>query len=205
MATYTEYLESIRSDLFVEEDAARIYRGLKDMLVDEFDMDRIEEGKMEFNVSKPKDRIRLKAFKEKSPYTVIIYSCSFKAKPPRWTYGRERPDDILKARIKVGGEIVTVYPGGEPLSWVPEGQSQWPDKRFGETNLKADEKSRFEHSKLYKFLTDIWYNTFYQKQINIYKEEGDQTIKKIMNNLRQRFGVEETIRKPDTKHNKPPW
>jgi len=66
--------------IFVSEDPARIYRGLKDLLVDEFDIDRIEEGHMEFNVSKPKDRVRMHAFKEKSPHTVL-YISNYRLRP----------------------------------------------------------------------------------------------------------------------------
>lgn len=191
--------------LFVEEDPARIYRGLKDMLVNEFDIDRIEEGHMEFNVSKPKDRIRLHAFKEKSPHTVIHYELSFKVKVPRDVYKVERPDDILKARVAVQAEVITVYPGGDPIVWVPEAVREESVSTVDKPGLKAEERTDFQKSKLYEILVGIWYNIFYSKEIHTYAEEARETSIQIHNLMREKFGVEETIHRSGASHYHPPW
>lgn len=191
--------------IFVKEDPARIYRGLKDMLVDEFDIDRIEEGHMEFNVSKPKDRIRLHAFKEKSPHTVLHFYCSFKAKEPRDVYLTERPDDILKARIAVEAKVVTVYPGGEPLTWVPEAVKEGPVSTIKKTGLKSEHKTDFQRSKLYEILVGIWHNVFYSKEIHTYEEEAEETALQIHNLMREKFGIEKSIHRSGASHYNPPW
>lgn len=205
MVKFVESVPGQQDNLFVKEDPARIYRGLKDLLVDEFDMDRIEEGHMEFNVSKPKDRVRMDAFKEKSPYTVIHYGISFKAKIPRDIYNYDRPDDIMKARVKVNAEVVTVYPGGEPLSFMPYGTSEWPEDRTEFTALEAEEKTRFQRSKLYKILVGTWYNKIYKKEIEKYEEEAEETIIRIHNLMRDKFGVDETIARTGASQYTPPW
>lgn len=205
MVTFKESLPERQDHLFVKEDPARIYRGLKDLLVDEFDMNRVEEGHMEFNMSKPKDRIRLHAFKEKSPYTVIHYELSFKAKSPRDIYKYNRDDDILKARVAVDPEVITVYPGADPIQWMPYGTSEYPDTQQGFSNLMPEHHSRFERSKFYKILVGIWYHKFYSKEIHKYKEEADETAVRIHNLMRERFGVEKTIARTGASHYKPPW
>ena len=45
MVKYEEDLTERNDHLFVKEDPARMYRGLKDLLLDEFDFDRIDRGK----------------------------------------------------------------------------------------------------------------------------------------------------------------
>ncbi|MFB6115468.1 MAG: hypothetical protein ABEK04_04175 [Candidatus Nanohalobium sp.] len=189
---------------FVKEDPARIYRGLKDLLVDEFDMDRIEEGKMEFNVSKPKDRIRLHAFKEKSPHTVIHFNLSFKAKPPKSMYENERQEGILKARVQTSSEVVSVYPGWNPASWEPHGPSYYKQERMPEAP-RAEERSRWQRSKLYKILVGIWHNKLYSKEIEKYGEEGEETVVHIHNLMREKFGVEESIARTGASEYSPPW
>jgi hypothetical protein len=205
MVEFTEPVPGSSNHLFVKENPARIYRGLKDLLVDEFDMDRIEEGHMEFNMEKPKDRIRMHGFKEKSPHTVIHYDISFKAKTPRNIYTQERPDDILKARIKVDAEVKSVYPGGNDMSWMPKHVSEWPESRWEHSGLEAEEKTNFQRSKLYRILVGIWYNKFYSKEITRYVEEADETSLRIINLMRERFGVEKSIRRTGASQYKPPW
>lgn len=205
MVEFTETVPGKSDHLFVKEDPARIYRGLKDLLVDEFDMDRIEEGHMEFNMEKPKDRVRMSAFKEKSPHTVIHFDISFKAKQPRSIYKQNRDDDILKARFKVGADVITVYPGGEPISWLPYGTSEWPNSQIEFSNLKSEHKTRFQRSKFYEILVGIWYHKFYRKEVNMYQEEAEETILRIHNLMRDKFGVEKAIGRTDASHYRPPW
>ncbi len=205
MVKYEESLQTRNDHLFVKEDPARIYRGLRDLLVDEFDIDRIEKGKNEFSVSKPKDRLRMHAFKEKSTHTVIHYRLSWKAKPPKDIYKMDRPDDILKARMKTTGEVVTVYPGANPLSVMPKKKMQYPQTRIDTSGLQAEERSAFQRSKLYKILVGIWYNKFYSKEIEKYEEEGDETIVRMHNLIREKFGVESGIAKTGASEYTPPW
>ena len=205
MVKFEESLQTRNDHLFVKEDPARIYRGLRDLLVDEFDIDRIEKGKNEFNVSKPKDRLRMHAFKEKSTHTVIHYRLSWKAKPPKDIYKMDRPDDILKARMKTTGEVVTVYPGANPLSVMPKKKMQYPQTRIDNSGLQAEETSAFQRSKLYKILVGIWYNKFYSKEIEKYEEEGDETIVQLHDLIREKFGVESGIAKTGASEYTPPW
>ncbi|MFB6292230.1 MAG: hypothetical protein ABEI58_02440 [Candidatus Nanohaloarchaea archaeon] len=205
MVMFKEQIPGKEDVMFVKEDPARIYRGLKDMLVDEFDMDRIEEGHMEFNVAAPKDRVRMNAFKEKSPHTVIRYRLSMKAKSPKRIYKEERTEDILKARAKIYAQVITVYPGGEPISWLPRGESEWPDQRHGLPGLRAEERTRFQRSKLYEILAGIWYNKFYSKEIERYEEEAEESMIRMLNLLRERFGVEKAVARTGASHYQPPW
>lgn len=205
MVKFTEDVGAVEDHIFVEKDPAVIYRDLRNMLVEEFDIDRIEEGKMEFNVEKPKDRVRMYAFKEKSPHTVIAYNFSLKAKSPKDYYKQQRPDDILKSRIAISAEVITVYPGGDPISWLPKGEGHDPVKRKGMPGLKAEHKSRFQRSKLYEILVGIWYNKFYSKEIHTYQEEAMETMKRAQNLLRERLGVQETIKRTGASHYDPPW
>lgn len=207
MVQFEEFVIDKQDHFFIKEDVARIYRGLKDLLVDEFDMDRIEEGgRMEFSVSSPKDRIRMKAFKEKSPHTVLVFDLSFKAKNPRDLYKVDRPDEILKARVKVDAKVVTVYPGGDPISWLPHGFEQKPhDNWKKKTGLRAEHRSRFQKSKFYEILTGIWYNKFYHKEIERYEEEAEEIAVHIHNLMREKFGVEKTVHRSETSHYNKPW
>lgn len=204
MVKFDEHAIKKADHFFVDEDPARIYRGLKDLLVDEFDIDRIEEGKMEFNVEKPKDRVRMHAFKEKSPHTVIHYSLSFKAKTPKDIYEKERRSGILKARVQTSAEVVTVYPGWNPASWEPHGPSYYKQERMPAAP-RAENVSRFQRSKLYKILVGIWYNKFYSKEIHRYKEEAEETVLRIQNLMREKFGVEESIGRTGASHYDAPW
>lgn len=207
MVRFEEDVGGKQDHFFVKEDPARIYRGLKDLLVDEFDIDRIEEGgRMEFSVSSPKDRIRMKAFKEKSPHTVLVFDLSFKAKDPKDFYKVDRPDDILKARVKVDAKVVTIYPGGDPISWLPHGFSQKPHDNWKQkTGLRAEHRSRFQKSKFYELLTGIWYKKFYHKEIERYEEEAEEIAVHIHNLMREKFGVEKTIHRSGASHYNPPW
>ncbi len=195
-----------KSDVFfVKEDPARIYRGLKDLLVDEFDMDRIEEGHMEFSVNKPKDKIRLWAFKEKSPHTVLRFKLGFRVKKPKDIYKVQRPEDILKAQVAVDAKVITVYPGGEPISWVPEPLMEDNTSTWGKTGLKAEERTRFQKSKFYEILVGIWYNKFYSKEISRYEEEAEEISLHIHNLMREKFGVQKSIHRSGSSQYKPPW
>ena len=205
MVEFSEPVPGSSHHLFVKEDPARIYRGLKDLLVDEFDIDRIEEGHMEFNMEKPKDRIRIHAFKEKSPFTIIHYDISLKAKRPRDIYSSERSEDILKARIKIDADVLTVYPGGNPLSWAPKHVSEVPTSRWEFSGLEAEEKTNFQRLKLYKILVGVWYHKFYSKEISRYQEEADETCKRVIDLMRERFGVEKSIRRTGASQYTPPW
>jgi hypothetical protein len=202
---FEEYLQARNDHFFVKEDPARIYRGLRDLLVDEFDVDRIERGKNEFNVSKPKDRIRMHAFKEKSTHTVIHWRFSWKAKEPRDIYKYDRPDDILKARMKTTGEVVTVYPGANPISTMPKKKTQEPQSRIDSSGLQAEERTPFQRSKLYEILVGIWYNKFYSKEIEKYEEEGEEVIVQLHDLMREKFGVDSGIAKTGASEYTPPW
>lgn len=205
MVEYKEKLQPRNDHFFVKEDPVRIYRGLRDLLVDEFDIDRIEKGKNEFNVAKPKDRLRLHAFKEKSTHTMIHYRLSWKAKEPKDIYKMDRPDDILKARLKTTGEVVTVYPGANPISVMPKKKMQYPQTRIDKSGLQAEETSSFQRSKLYKILVGVWYNKFYAREIEKYEEEGDETIVQMHDLMREKFGVDSGIAKTGASEYTPPW
>ncbi len=207
MVVFTENVPPKADHLFVREDPARLYRGLRELLVEEFDVDRIEEGRMEFNVEKPKDRVRLHAYKEKSPHTVLYWKFSVKAKPPRDVYKYDRPDDILKARYKITPKVITMYPGGEPLSWMPKIQSEWPMERIGagHPGLTAEELTNFQRSKLYEVLMNIWYKKFYSKEIERYKEEAEESMLRMVNLFREKFGVEKAVWRSGASHYDPPW
>ncbi|MFT4892576.1 MAG: hypothetical protein ACI8Z7_000356 [Candidatus Nanohaloarchaea archaeon] len=207
MVKFDEYVIGKQDHFFVKEDPARIYRDLKDLLVDEFDMDRIEEGgRMEFSVEKPKDRIRMKAFKEKSPHTVLMFDISFKAKRPKDFYTIDRPDNILKARVKIDSKVITVYPGGDPISWLPHGFSQSPRENWTKkTGLRSEHRSTFQKSKFYEILVGIWYNKFYSKEIHRYEEEAEEITVHLHNLMREKFGVEKTVHRSGSSHYSPPW
>jgi hypothetical protein len=202
---FVEQLQERKDHMFVKEDPARLYRGLRDMLVDEFDVDRIEKGKNEFNVAKPKDRLRLHAFKEKSTHTMIHWRLSWKAKDPRGIYKLDRDDDILKARMKTTGEVVTVYPGANSISTIPKTKTQFPQNRIDNSGLQAEERTAFQRSKFYEILVGIWYNKFYSKEIEKYEEEGDETIVQMHDLIREKFGVESGIAKTGASEFTPPW
>ncbi|MFP4038744.1 MAG: hypothetical protein ACLFTA_03100 [Candidatus Nanohaloarchaea archaeon] len=188
--------------LFVKEDPARIYRGIKDLLVNEFEMDRLEEGHNEFNVQKPKDKVRLHAYKEKSPHTLIHYDFQLRVKPPKTIYTMERPDDILKAKFAGSAEILTYYPGRNSTPWEP---APVTDNSIGGSNLMAEDPSTFQNSKLYKVLVSIWHDKFYSKQIHRYEEEAEETVLRVHDLLRQKFGVEKTIGASGRSHYRPNW
>ncbi len=193
------------TNLFVDEDPARIYRELKDLLVEEFDMDRVEHvERQEFNVSKPKDRIRLYAFKEKSPNTVIRLKLSLDAKPPGKLERLERPEDVLKAKIKITGNVISVYPGRNEIPWEPEGFRERTHRNWGKAGL-SDEKSSFHKSKIYEILVGIWYNKIYSKEIEKYEEEAEEMVVHIDNIMRQKFGVSKSIHRSGGGAYKPPW
>ena len=205
MVKFVEDLTERNDHFFVKEDPARIYRGIRDILVDEFDVDRIEKGKNEFNVSKPKDKVKVHAFKQKSTHTMIHWRLSWKGKAPRDIYKMDRPDDILKARVRTTGEVVTVYPGANPISVLPKKKTQYPQTRIDNSGLQAEEKSAFQRSKLYKILVGIWYNRFYSREIERYEEEGEEIMIQLHNLMREKFGVESRISDAGSSEYTPPW
>jgi len=115
----------------------------------------------------------------------------------------ERPDDILKARVAVKAKVVTVYPGGEPLTWVPEAIKEGPVSTISKTGLKSEHITDFQRSKLYKILVGIWYNTFYSKEIHTYEEEAEETALHIHNLMREKFGIEKSIHRSGASHFNP--
>lgn len=205
MVRFTESLTERNDHFFVKEDPARIYRGIKEILIDEFDVDRIERGKNEFNVSKPKDKVKVHAFKEKSTHTMIHWRLSWKGKSPRDIYTMDRPDDILKARVRTTGEVVTVYPGANPLSVMPKTKTQYPQTRIDESGLQAEERTAFQRSKFYEMLVGIWYNKFYSREIERYEEEGEEIMIQLHNMMRDKFGVESRISDAGSSEYTPPW
>jgi hypothetical protein len=205
MVKFTEDAGHKSDHFFVKKDPARIYRGLKDLLVEEFDMDRIEEAKNEFSVTGPKDKIRMHAFKEKSPHTVIHYNLQFRVKSPKKIYKMQRSDDILKARVESSAEIITRYPGKEDISWLPKAMTEVPHRNYDKSGLKSEEVSSFQRSKLYEIIVGIWYNKFYSKEIHMYEEEAEETILHIHDLMREKFGAQKTIGRTGASHYRPPW
>lgn len=205
MVEFKEDAFSKQDHYFVKEDPARIYRGLKDLLVNEFDMDRIEEMRNEFSVTAPKDKIRLHAFKEKSPHTLIHYNLQFRAKNPKSIYKQDRDEDILKARVTTSAEIISFYPGRNELSWEPVYPGEKPNRDPVGGGLNAEEESRWHRNKLYKVLVGIWHNKFYSKEIERYEEEAEETCLRIHDLMRQKFGVEKTIGQSGRSQYQPTW
>ena len=193
MVKFTEKPFKKQDHYFVKDDPARIYRGLKDLLVEEFGMDRIEEAKNEFSVSSPKDKVRLHAFKEKSPHTVIHYNLQFRVKSPKTIYKMEHGDDILKARVATKAEVLTYYPGGEDIEWLPQAMKEVPNRNYGKGGLRAEGKTPFQRSKFYEIIVGIWYNKFYSKEIEEYEEEAEAVCLHIHDLMREKFGVEKAI------------
>ena len=206
MVKFTEDAFRKSEHFFVKKDPARIYRGLKDILVEEFSMDRIEEAKSEFDVSVPKDKIRLHAFKEKSPHTVIHYSLQYRVKSPKRIYKMQRSEDILKVRVQSSAEIMTVYPGHEHITWLPNISREDPNRTVGDrTGLSAEHVSDFQRSKFYEIIVGIWYNKFYSKEIHSYEGEAEETILHLHDIMREKFGVEKSIGRSGASHYRPPW
>mgnify|MGYP006278058585 CR=1 FL=1 len=190
---------------FVKEDPARIYRGLKDLLVNEFDMDRVEEMRNEFNVAQPKDKIRLYAYKEKSPHTLIEFKLSFRTKSPKDIYKQDRPSDILKARVKTSATVISYYPGRNQISWEPTFPGEKPYRNPRGGGLNAEHESRFQRSKFYKVLVGIWHNKFYHREIERYEEESEEICLRIHDLMRERFGVEKSIGQSARSEYSPSW
>jgi hypothetical protein len=205
MVKFEEDAYTKNDTYFVKEDPARIYRGLRDLLVEEFDIDRITESKSEFTVSQPRDKIKLHAFKEKSPHTVIHYDLQYRTKRPKKIFKMERDQDILKARVLTKADIITRYPGREDISWFPVPEREQPTRNVSKSGLRAEEESRFHNSKFYKILVGIWYNKFYSKEIHMYEEEAKETILHLHDLMREKFGAEKTIGRTDASHFKPTW
>ncbi len=190
---------------FVGEDPARIYRGLKDLLINEFDVDRIEEAKMEFNVNAPKDKVRLYAYKEKSRHTVIEYNLEFRAKSPKNVYKWDRSPDIMKARVTTSSKIISFYPGGDPLTWMPSPVMERPFRNPLGGGLNAEHETRWHRSKFYRVLVSLWHDKLYSKEIHRYKEEAEETVLRIHDLMREKFGVEKTIGESGRSHYSPSW
>ena len=205
MVEFTEDVKTKEDHFFVREDPARIYRGIKDILVEEFSMDRIEEGKNEFDVTGPKDKIKLHAFKEKSPHTVIHYDLQWRVTSPDDLYARPREDGILKARVKTSAEVITVYPGGEQLSWYPMPFREETHDNWGAARLGSSDSKDFHDTKFYKVIVGVWYNKFYSKEIDKYEEEAEASLVHIHDLMRQKFGVEKSINRTGASQYQEPW
>jgi len=190
---------------FIDEDAARIYRGLKDLLVNEFDMDRIEEMRNEFSVSSPKDKIRLYAYKEKSRHTLIEYNLEFRAKVPKKLYRMDRKPDVKKARVKTSSKIISFYPGGDPIPWMPSPTVRKPFKNPLGGGLDAEHETRWHRSKFYKVLVSLWHDKLYSKEIHTYEEESEETVLRIHDLMREKFGAQKTIGESGRSHYQPTW
>ncbi|MFQ3308591.1 MAG: hypothetical protein ACI977_000834 [Candidatus Nanohaloarchaea archaeon] len=205
MTEFSEDVISKSDHFFVEEDAARIYRDLKDVLVEELGIDRVEEARMEFSTSSAKDKIRMHAWKEKSRHTVLYFNLSWRCKTPRHIYQSQRAKDVLKARVKTKAKVLTTYPGGEAIPWLPEHVTDTPQKRIPENYMRPEDTSMFQNSKFYDILTTVWYNTFYRKEIDRYEEEAEEMVLHLHNLMREKFGVEESITKSGASQYTPPW
>lgn len=205
MTDFEEHVIEKQDHFFVEEDVARIYRDIKDILEDELGIDRVEEARMEFSTASAKDKIRMHAWKENSRHTVIYLNLSWRCKTPRHIYQSQRQKDVLKARVKTSASVLTTYPGGEALPWLPHSVRDTPDKRLPENYLKPEDTSMFQNSKFYDLLTGIWYNTFYRKEIDRYEEEAEEMVLHLQNLMREKFGVEESITKSGASQYTPPW
>ncbi len=205
MVEFTDGGFSKEDHFFVKDDPARIYRGLKDLLVNEFDMDRIEEMRNEFNVAQPKDKIRLHAYKEKSPHTLIHYNLSFRSKSPKDIYKQDRDENILKARVKTSAEIISYYPGRNEFSWEPTSPGEKPYRNPTGGGLNAEHESRWHRSKFYRVLVGLWHYKFYFNEIHGYEEEAEETCLRIHDLMRQKFGAEKTIGQSGRSHYKPTW
>jgi len=203
MVEFTDGEFSKSDRLFVEEDAARMYRGLKDLLVNEFDVDRIEEGRNEFDVSAPKDKIRLHAYKEKSPHTIIHYNIQLRAASPNALAMMEREGgDVMKAEFSCSCEVKTFYPGRNSAPWEPEPVTTGNPEGSG---LKSEDESLWEKSKPYKVIVSIWHDKLYSKEIKKYSSEGKENVYRLHDLFREQFGVEKTIGASGKTHYKPKW
>lgn len=205
MVEFEEDTFSKEDHFFIKEDPARIYRGLKDLLVNEFDMDRIEEMRNEFNVQKPKDKIRLYAFKEKSPHTLIQYKLSFRSKNPKSIYKQDRDADILKAKVSTSAKVISYYPGRNELSWEPTHPGEKPYRNPAGGGLNAEHESRWHRTKFYEVLVGIWHHKFYAREIERYEEESEETCLRIHDLMRQKFGVEKSIGQSGRSEYSPTW
>lgn len=205
MEMIEEFVVKKSDHFFVHEDPARIYRDLKDLLVDEFGMDRIEEAMTEFSVKGPKDKIRLHAFKEKSRNTVLHFRVNWRSKSPRHIYKYERSEDILKARVQTSANVISVYPGGNPITWIPRQVVEDPDRRITHPGLQAEHLSPFQKSQLYDLMVRLWHNKVYSREISRYKEEAEEITIHLQNLMREKFGAEKSISQSPRSEYNPPW
>jgi hypothetical protein len=207
MSTFSasEYVDTKQDFYFVKEDSARVYRGLKDMLLEEFNMDRIEEDVMQFSTKKPKDRIRLHAFKEKSQYTVVHYSLSWKAEKTKKIYRMEHGDDYQWARVKTSALVETRYPGGSLEPYEPRPISaSFPGKTTGETLQESEGHTTFQKSSIYEILVELWYELFYESTVEEYQEQALENMVRIQDRMRQKFGAQKSVHRTTDEYN-PPW
>ncbi len=205
MEVISESVTKKSDHFYVEEDPARIYRGIKDILVDELGVDRIEEAKTEFSVKKPTDKIRLHAFKEKSRNTVIHFRLNWRSKRPRHIYQYTRTEDILKARTETSANVVSVYPGGNPITWIPRKVIEEPNRQIRHPGLQAEHLSAFQKSKLYDMMVRIWHNKLYAREIQRYSEEAEESVIHLQNLMREKFGAEESISRSGRSEYDPKW
>jgi len=202
MVEFTDGDFSKEEKFFVESDPARIYRGVKDLLVNEFDMERIEEGHNKFDVSAPKDSAEIHAYKRKSPHTLIHYEIELSAGTSGGGFERKDSDQaVMKATISCSAEVISYYPGRESLEWLSKPITH--DNPAG-GGLNPESQSRWERSKLYKVLASIWHDKIYSKEVGRYSEEAEEDCLRIHNIMREKFGIEKSIQSGDSQY-KPKW
>ena len=205
MVEFSETAYTKEDHIFVKQDPGRIYRGLKDILVEEIGCDRVEEARDEFNVETPKDKIRLHAFKEKSPHTLIHIKINLRGKDPKHIYHQEHGDDIMKAKIDSKATVRSFYPGMDQAPWRPQPVSESPRRSILGGHLQAEEKTPFQRSRLYEILVSIWHYKIYGKMVERYEEEAEESVLRLHEILRNKFGVEKPIGKSPRSQYRPGW
>ncbi|MFB6199357.1 MAG: hypothetical protein ABEJ83_00640 [Candidatus Nanohaloarchaea archaeon] len=197
-----------KTDIFyINEDPARVMRDFRDVLVEELGVDRVDHSdRQEYDSSSPKDKPRLYAYIEKSPYTTIRISIGLTVASLKYLEEYDREGDFHKAKVSVSAEVLTTFPGGEPEAWGPEPQQEypWPSHKQ-KTGLRKENLSNFEKSKIYDFFAGLWYKYFYSGEIEKYKEEAEEKVVRLTNLMRERFGVEKTIHKSGASEYHAPW
>ena len=187
--------------LFVKEDASRITRGLKDLLVNELNADRIEASKNKFDVSEPKDDIELHAIKDKSPHTLIHYTVDLEGSSAGGLWAMER-EGVMQAEISCSCEVLTFYPGAEKREWLPAPVTT--DDPVG-GGLQTEDIDYWKKSKPYKVFVSLWHDKLYSKEIASYSKEAKENVMRLHDLFREQFGVEKTIGASGKTHYKPKW
>lgn len=202
MVEFTDGEYSKSDNFFVTEDPTRVHRGIKDLLVNELNVDRIDEGKNEFNVAKPKDKLKIYAYKEKSPHTLVEYNFGLSIGSPKKIFQMEHGDEVLLAELSSSCKVISFYPGRNKEAWLP-GPVTTSNPMGG--GLNAEHESRWEKSKPYKVLASLWHDKIYSKEISRYSSEAKNNCLRIHDIIRERFGVQRTIGAKGTNRYKPKW